>query len=86
VGKLDPIRESAKKGGGIVEFSRVMKPGALTGIDASYYKRAYPEFAVVYGLYPMRDPEPANLAPMRDGDFNCIAQKLIEYFEGALRG
>ncbi|MEW8688920.1 MAG: hypothetical protein AB2556_24135, partial [Candidatus Thiodiazotropha sp.] len=26
------------------------------------------------------------LAPLRDGDLNCVAQRVVEYFEGALRG
>ncbi|MEW8689167.1 MAG: hypothetical protein AB2556_25375, partial [Candidatus Thiodiazotropha sp.] len=32
------------------------------------------------------DPDPANLAPLRDGDLNCEAQRVMEHFEGALRG
>ncbi|MEW8689025.1 MAG: hypothetical protein AB2556_24665 [Candidatus Thiodiazotropha sp.] len=34
----------------------------------------------------MRDPDLANLAPLRDGDHNCVAQRVVEHFEGALRG
>jgi len=26
------------------------------------------------------------LLPLRDGDFNCVAQRVVEHFEGALRG
>ena len=51
-----------------------------------FYQNAYPVTAVVYGLYPLRDPDPANLAPLRDGDLNCVAQRVVEHFEGALRG
>ena len=50
-----------------------------------FYQNAYPVTAVVYGLYPIRDPDPANLAPLRDGDLNCVAQRVVEHFEGALR-
>ena len=50
-----------------------------------FYQNAYPVTAVVYGLYPIR-PDPANLAPLRDGDLNCVAQRVVEHFEGALRG
>ncbi|MEW8689298.1 MAG: hypothetical protein AB2556_26040, partial [Candidatus Thiodiazotropha sp.] len=32
------------------------------------------------------DPDPANLAPLRDGDLNCVAQRVVEHFEGALQG
>ena len=35
---------------------------------------------------PVRDPDPANLVPLRDGDLNCVAQRVVEHFEGALRG
>ena len=51
-----------------------------------FYQNAYPVTAVVYGLYPARDPDPAILAPLRDGDLNCVAQRVVEHFEGALRG
>ena len=40
----------------------------------------------MYGLYTVRDPDPANLAPLRDGDLNCVAQRVVEHFEGVLRG
>ena len=40
----------------------------------------------MYGLYPLRDPDPANLAHLRDGDLNCVAQRVVEHFVGALRG
>ena len=62
------------------------RPGVLTGIDSVFYQNAYPVTAVVYCLYPIRDPDPANLAPLRDGDLNCVAQRVVEHFEGALRG
>ena len=82
--KFDPVRAEGKKG--IVVVSRDTRPGALTGIDSVYYQNAYPVTAVVYGLYPIRDPDPANLALLRDGDLSCVAQRVVEHFEGALRG
>ncbi|MEW8688020.1 MAG: hypothetical protein AB2556_19590 [Candidatus Thiodiazotropha sp.] len=42
-----------------------------------------PQFA--YGLYPIRDPDPANRAALRDGDLNCVAKRVVAHFEGALR-
>ena len=62
------------------------KPGQLTGIDLVHYQNAYPVTAVVYRLYPIRDPDPANLAPLRNGDFNCVARRAVEHLEGAMRG
>jgi len=50
-----------------------------------FYQNAYPVTAVVYGLYPLRDPNSTNLAPLRDGDLNCVAQRVVEHFEGALK-
>ncbi|MEW8689077.1 MAG: hypothetical protein AB2556_24925, partial [Candidatus Thiodiazotropha sp.] len=84
--KFDPVRVERKKGQAIIEISRDTKPGVLTGIDRILYQNAYPVSAVAYGLYPIRDPDPANLAPLRDGDLNCVAQRVVEHFEGALRG
>lgn len=84
--KFDPVRVERKKGQGVIEVSRETRPGALTGIDSVFYQNAYPVTAVVYGLYSIRDPDPANLAPLRDGDLNCVAQRVVEHFEGALRG
>ncbi len=80
--KFNPVRAERKKGQGVIEISRDTKPGALTGI----YQNAYPVTAVVYGLYPIREADPANLTPLRDGDLNCVAQRIVEHFEGALRG
>ena len=51
-----------------------------------FCQNAYPDTAVVYGLFPVRDPDPANLASLRDGDLNCVAQRVVEHFEGALIG
>ena len=50
-----------------------------------FYQNAYPVTAVVYGLYPVRDPDPANLAPLKDGYLNCVGQRVVEHFQGALR-
>ena len=55
--KFDPVRAWRKKGQGVVEISRDTKPGVLTGIDSVFYQNAYPVTAVVYGLYPIRDPD-----------------------------
>ena len=51
-----------------------------------FYQNAYTVTAVAYGHYPIRDPDPANLAPLRDGDLNCVAQRVVDHFKGALRG
>ncbi|MEW8689349.1 MAG: hypothetical protein AB2556_26295 [Candidatus Thiodiazotropha sp.] len=84
--KFDHVRVERKKGQAIIEISRDTKPGVLTGIDRVFYQNAYPVSAVAYGLYPTRDPDPANLAPLRDGDLSCVARRVVEFFEGALRG
>ena len=77
----------AKEGpGGHQGLPRDTKPGVLTGIDSVFYQNAYPITAVVYGLYPIRDPDPANLAPLKTGDLNCVAQRVLEHFESASRG
>ncbi|MEW8688341.1 MAG: hypothetical protein AB2556_21220 [Candidatus Thiodiazotropha sp.] len=55
---------------------------ACSGIDRVFYQNAYPVSAVAYGLYPIRDPDLANLGPLRDGRLNCVAQRVV----GALRG
>ena len=73
--KFDPVRTERKKGQGIIEISRDTKPGGLTGIDSVFYQNANPVTAVAYGLYPITDPDPANLALLRDGDLNCVAQR-----------
>ena len=58
----------------------------LTEIDSVFYQNAYPVTAVANGLNPFREPDPANLAPLRDGDLKCVAQRVVEHFEDALRG
>ena len=62
----------------VIEISRDTKPGVLTGIDRVFYQNAYPVTAVAYGLYPIRDPDPANLAAMRDDNLNCVAQRVVD--------
>ena len=57
----------------------------LVGID-SVLSKCLPCHRVAYGFYHIRDPDPANLAPLRDGDLNCVAQRDVDHFEGALRG
>ena len=84
--KFDPVRAESNKGQGGIEITRNIKPGALTGIDSVFYQNAYPVTGVVYGLYPLREPDPASLAPLKDGDLNGVAQRVVEHFEGALRG
>ncbi|MEW8689139.1 MAG: hypothetical protein AB2556_25235 [Candidatus Thiodiazotropha sp.] len=84
--KFDPVRVDRKKGQAIIEIPRDTKPVVLTRIDRAFYQNAYPVSAVAYGFYPIRDPDPANLAPLRDGDLKCLAQRVVEHFEGALRG
>ena len=84
--KFDPVRTERKKSQGVIEISRDTKPGVLTGIDSVFYQNAYPVTAVAYSLYPIRDPDPANLASLRDGDLNCEAQRVVEHLEGVLRG
>ena len=84
--KFDLVRTERKKDQGVIEICRDTKPGVLTGIDSVFYQNAYPVTAVAYGLYPIRDPDPANLATLRDGDLNCVAQRVLGHFEGALRG
>ena len=59
--KLDPILKNREP----VIVSRNSTPGLLTGIDRPYYERAYPETAIVYGIYPLKKPDIENLAPMR---------------------
>lgn len=81
-----PLKQSQTRGGNVLELSSATKPGALEGIDRLYYQNAYPVSAVVYGLYPIREPDEQNLEPMRDGDLNCVAQRVVDHFEGAQRG
>ena len=57
----------------------------MTGIDHVYYKDYYPVTAVVYGLYPIREPDQANLAPIRVGRLRCMAEREIGHFEVTLR-
>ena len=78
--KIDPVKLEQKKDQGVVKITRATAPGVLTGIDSVYYQNAYPVTAVVYGLYLLEEPDPANLAPMRVGNLNCVAQKVVEHF------
>lgn len=66
-----------EKDQGAIEFSRGTKAGVLTGIDKVFYQNAYPVTAVVYGLYTVRDPDPANLSLLRVRDLNCVAHHII---------
>jgi len=81
-----PLKQGRTRGGNVLEVTSETQPGALEGIDRLYYANAYPVSAVVYGLYPIREPDEQNLDPMRDGDLNCVAQRVIMHFEGAQRG
>ncbi|MEW8688036.1 MAG: hypothetical protein AB2556_19670, partial [Candidatus Thiodiazotropha sp.] len=58
----------------------------MTGIDKVFYQNAYPVSAVAYGLYPTREPDPANLAPLRDGDLICVAQRVVASSENTRFG
>lgn len=78
--KFDPIRDKRKKGRGVIEISRDTIP------DKVYYQNGYPHTVVAYGLYHLRDPASANLTPLRDVELNCVAQRVVEHVEGALRG
>ena len=62
-----------------IEISWNTKPGVLAVINGVSYQNAYPATAIAHGLYPNRDPLPASLAALRDGDLNCVCY-------GALRG
>ncbi|MEW8689418.1 MAG: hypothetical protein AB2556_26640 [Candidatus Thiodiazotropha sp.] len=79
------LREQ-QEGEWVVEDKFDTKPGVLTGIDRVSNQNAYPFTAVAYVLFPVRKPDPANLAPLKDGDLNCVAQRMVEHFGGALRG
>ena len=60
--KFEPILKDKKT----VTVSRDSKPGLLTGIDKPYYERAYPETAVVYGIYPLNEkPDIGKVKPMK---------------------
>ena len=74
-----------------VVVSRDSKPGLLTGIDKPYYERAYPETAVVYGIYPLNEkPDIGKLKPMKysslTSPLNCVAERITEHFTNASRG
>ena len=84
--KFDPVHVEGKKGWAVLEIAPDKKPGVLTGIGKVFYQNAYPITAAVYSLYPIRDPDPTDLAALRHGDLNCVAQRVQEYFQGALRG
>ncbi|KAK3804075.1 hypothetical protein RRG08_057960 [Elysia crispata] len=81
-----PLKQGRTRGGNVFEVTPETQLGALEGIDRLYYTNAYPVSAVVYGLYPIREPDERNLDPMRDGNLNCVAQRVIKHFEGAQRG
>lgn len=74
------------KGQGIVTIMRGTRPGALAGIEQVYYQNGYPVTAVVYGLFPIREPDQTIVAPMRVGRLNYVLQRVIEHFESTLRG
>ncbi|KAK3796753.1 hypothetical protein RRG08_045761 [Elysia crispata] len=80
------LKQGRTRGGNVFEVTPETRPGALEGIDRLYYVNTYPVSAVVYGLYPIREPDERNIDPMRDGDLNCVAQRVIKHFEGAQRG
>ena len=81
-----PLRQGRTRGGNTLEVTPETQPSALEGIDQLYYANAYPVSAVVYGLYPIHEPNEENLEPMRDGDLNCVARRVIEHFKASKRG
>ena len=81
--KFDPIKNKLNK---IVTISKTTKPGLLIGVEGPYYKNAYPVTAVVYGLYPVRTPDPDNLQPLKVGKLNCVAQRVMEFYSTSTRG
>ena len=81
-----PLRQGRTRGANTLEVTPETQPGALEGIDRLYYANAYPVSAVIYGLYPIREPNEENLEAMRDGDLNCVARRVIEHFEASKRG
>ena len=81
-----PLRQGWTWGGNTLEVTQETQPGALERIDWLYYAKAYPVSAAVYGLYPIREPNEENLEPMRDGDLNFVARRVIEHFEASKRG
>ena len=71
----DPVRAERDKGQGITEISQDTKAGSNNGDRQHALSNACPVTAVVYSLHPLRDPDPANLAPLRDGlDLTCVVQ------------
>ena len=52
-----PLNQGRTRGGNVLEVNPETQPGALEGIDRLYYANAYPVSAVVYGLYPIREPD-----------------------------
>ena len=82
--KFEPILKDKKP----VTVSRDSKPGLLTGIDKPYYERAYPETAVVYGIYPLNEkPDVGKLKPIKQSTrINCVAERITEHFTNASRG
>ena len=81
-----PNQRRSKKGQGIVTTTSGARSGVLTGINhVDRYKNCYPLTAVVYGLYPIREPDQANFAPMRSWPTPLFVQKVIGHFEVPLR-
>ena len=68
----------------------------MTDVRATQLLAALPEGNFILILKFLREndddsvlegkSDPANLAPLRDGDLNCMAQRVVEHFEGVLRG
>ena len=77
--KFDPDCDERKKGRGVIAVSRDTNPWVLTGIDSMFFQNAYPVTVVAYGLCPVRDRDPANLAPFRYGDLNFVAQRVVDH-------
>ena len=84
--KFEPVHDERKTGQGVIEILRDTKTMVWTGIDRLFFQNAYPVTVVAYGLYSVRDQDPANLAPLRDGEINNVVKRVVDVFKGALRG
>ena len=81
--KYDPIRNTK---GTVITISKNTKPGLLIGVESPYFKNAYPVTAIAYGLYLVQEPDPDNLEPLRVGKLNCVAQRVMEFYNASVRG
>ncbi len=83
---FQPLQAGKTRGQAVIEVTAQTSPVLLEGIDRPYFGIAYPMSPVVYGLYQIREPNPANLVPMRTGNINCVARLALNHLESAIRG